>query len=64
MSSDLIHKLIKVVQSTQALEPTIYCKNHHEELHHYEQVTWSRISLVSNDRPVAFGATDKADHYG
>jgi hypothetical protein len=31
--------------------PPTYYKNHHEGLRHYEEVAWSRISLVSNDRP-------------
>jgi hypothetical protein len=51
MGGDLIHKLIKVVQGIQVLEPPTYCKNHHERLHHYEQVSWSRIIFVRNDHP-------------
>jgi hypothetical protein len=31
--------------------PSTYCKNNHERLHHYEQIVWSRISIISNNRP-------------
>jgi hypothetical protein len=48
---DLIHKVIKAVQTTQVPEPPAYYKNHHEGLRHYEQVARSRISLVRNDLP-------------
>jgi hypothetical protein len=51
MGGDLIHKLIKVMQSTQVPEPLTYYKNHYEGLHHDEQVACSRISFISNDRP-------------
>jgi hypothetical protein len=55
------------VQATQVPRPPTYCKNHHEGLHHYEHVVWSRISSLSNgrlDTSLAEQWISKARHHG
>jgi hypothetical protein len=47
MDNILIPKVIKAMEATQVSKSPTYYKNHHKGLHHYEQVVWSKVSLLS-----------------